>query len=255
VHAPAYLDEARNAIQDGRRQLPSGDTAISRDSWEVAMLAAGAVSSAALSVASGDYSSAFCLVRPPGHHATSNRGMGFCILNNAAIAARHLQATGAATRVLIADFDVHHGNGTQEIFYEDDTVFYFSMHEKGIYPGTGKESERGRGRGDGFTRNVELEKGAGDAEALEAIERHLVGAMESFKPSFVIVSAGFDAHQDDPLGHLAYTTAGYVALARRLSKLADRHAGGRILFTLEGGYDLPALSDSVCGILESLLTR
>jgi len=254
VHKPSYLREAEEAVRGGQSVLPSGDTAISRDSWEVARLAAGSVCAAVEAVGAGAHGAAFCLVRPPGHHATPGRGMGFCILNNVAIAAKHAQSRGFR-RVLIADFDVHHGNGTQEIFEEDDSVYSFSMHEKGIYPGTGRASEIGRGRGAGFTMNVEIEKGSGDGLALAAIDEHLAPAMERFKPQFILVSAGFDGHRDDPLGHLAYTSGGYTALAHRLADLADRYAGGRIVFSLEGGYDPRALSDSVCGILEMLLSR
>jgi acetoin utilization deacetylase AcuC-like enzyme len=219
------------------------------------MLAAGAATGACDEVMAGRASSAFALVRPPGHHASREKGMGFCVFNNVAIAARHLQKKHGLGRVLIADFDVHHGNGTQDVFYEDEGVFYFSVHQKGLYPGTGRADETGKGKGQGFTLNVELPAGSGDAEALAAFREKLKPAMEKFKPEFVLVSAGFDAHQDDPLGRLKYTAEGYAALARELVGIADAHAGGHIAFVLEGGYGLEGLSKSVAAIIETLCAR
>jgi len=255
VHSAAYVKLVKETVEGGKRALPTGDTPVSAASFDAAMLAAGAAIAATDEVMAGRATSAFALVRPPGHHASREKGMGFCVFNNVAIAAQHLRKKHGLARVLVADFDVHHGNGTQDTFYEDDGVFYFSVHQKGIYPGTGRADETGKGQGQGFTLNVELPAGSGDAEALAAFREKLKPAMEKFKPEFVLVSAGFDAHQDDPLGRLKYTAEGYAALARELAAVADAHAKGRIAFVLEGGYGLEGLSTSVAAILEVLCAR
>jgi acetoin utilization deacetylase AcuC-like enzyme len=252
VHDRRYIESVREDVESGRRQLRTGDTMISRETWKVALLAAGSGIAACDAVISGSISSAFCLVRPPGHHATKDRGMGFCVFNNVAIAARSLQKRDRIKRVLIIDFDVHHGNGTQDIFYHDGSVFYFSVHQKGIYPGSGRSTEIGEGKGKGATLNVELDEGSGDAAGLAAFRERLRPAMAEFKPEFILVSAGFDAHQDDPLGGLAYTESGYASFAREILALAKLHAGGRMVWMLEGGYGLKGLAGSVVEILKVL---
>lgn len=256
VHSPDYIQRVENeikALAPGKTaSLSTGDTVLSAPSWTAALLAAGAGIAGCDEVMAGRASSAFALVRPPGHHATPDRGMGFCIFNNVAVAARHLQKRHGLRRVLIVDIDVHHGNGTQDIFYEDDSVFFFCIHQHPLYPGSGRPTETGRGRGLGFTLNVDLPAGAGDAAARAAFRDQLRPAMESFKPEFVLVSAGFDGHADDPLGGLQYTGDGYAAMAEEIVGLANQYASGRVVFLLEGGYALEALASSTERILEVL---
>jgi len=256
VHSQDYLRlverEIRALGEGGIAGLSTGDTVISPGTWEAAILAAGAGIAGCDEVMAGRVSSAFALVRPPGHHASRARGMGFCVFNNAAVAARHLQKHHGIQRVLIVDFDAHHGNGTQDIFYEDNSVFYFSVHQHPLYPGTGRPTETGKGKGAGFTLNVDLPAGAGDDAALDALRNRLRPAMEWFKPEFVLVSAGFDGHEGDPLGGLAYSDDGYATMAKDLLAIADRHASGRIVFLLEGGYGLENVAHSVARILAVL---
>jgi acetoin utilization deacetylase AcuC-like enzyme len=195
---------------------------------------------------------AFCAVRPPGHHAEAARGMGFCLFNNAALAARHAQQQHGLGRVLIVDWDVHHGNGTQEIFYEDSSVFYFSIHQSPLYPGTGARAETGAGAGRGTTLNCPFPAGAGRAEILPAFREQLVPAMESFRPELVIVSAGFDSREGDPLGGLRLTDEDFEELTRLLLDLAKRHAGERLVSILEGGYHLPGLARAAAAHVQAL---
>lgn len=256
VHSPDYIrlvrEETAAVGNGGHARLSTGDTVLSPATWDAATLAAGAGMAGCDEVMAGRVSAAFALVRPPGHHASRSRGMGFCVFNNAAVAARHLQKRHGLRRVLIVDFDAHHGNGTQDIFYRDDSVFYFSVHRHPFYPGTGRPAETGEDRGAGFTLNVELPAGSGDEAVLAAFRDSLRPAMETFRPEFVLVSAGFDGHADDPLGGLKYSADGYAALARELRDIADRHAAGRIVFLLEGGYRPEAVAQSVAGILTVL---
>ena len=233
--------------------LSTGDTVISKQSNHVARLAVGAGIKAVDMIMSEEITSAFALVRPPGHHATATRGMGFCIYNNVAIVARHLQQQHGLKKILIVDFDVHHGNGTQDIFYEDNSVFYFSVHQHPFYPQSGRPSEIGRGKGKGFTLNVDLPKGSGDINLINAFENKLNQAMDKFKPEFILVSAGFDAHEGDLLGQLNYTSTGYESVAQKLKDIAVKYASGRTLYILEGGYVADNISQSVNQILGVLI--
>lgn len=246
VHDPAYLDEL---ARPGQRHLDA-DTFISARSREAAVAAAGAGCCALDACRSGLLSRAFCAVRPPGHHAEPARGMGFCLLNNAAVAARHAQRIGYA-RVLIVDFDVHHGNGTQAVFYEDDSVFYFSTHEYPHYPGSGASGERGSGRGKGFTRNIPLRAGSGDAETSRAYREVLAADALAFKPDCCIVSAGYDLHETDPLASLRVSDEGLRAIVRGI---LESCTGIPVVCTLEGGYQPAALARCVGITIEELLS-
>ena len=209
------------------------------------MYAAGGVLSAIDVVIAGGVTNAFCCVRPPGHHATRDRGMGFCIFNNVAIAARYAQQRHGLAKVLIVDWDVHHGNGTQDIFYADGSVLYFSTHQQGWYPGTGWEDETGAGNGKGATLNVPVPAGTGGREVLAAFTDRLVPAADAFKPDLVLVSAGFDSDADDPLGGLMLAAVDFGALTSVVADIARKHCDGRIVSVLEGGYNVDVLKTSV----------
>lgn len=248
VHPSSYIEELRQACAQASLFLDP-DTPVSKDSLEVARLATSAVLQACDQVIRGELDDAFCAVRPPGHHAETARAMGFCLLNHVAVAARYLQKEHGVRRVLIVDWDVHHGNGTQEIFYKDPSVFYFSTHQFPFYPGTGAASERGQGQGLGTTLNVPMDEGSGDSEYVSVFEKVLVPAAETFRPEFVLISAGFDAHREDPLAGMKVTEEGFSQLTRIVKEIF----GGRIVSVLEGGYHLSALPRSVAAHLEELL--
>jgi len=246
-HTAAYLDEVE-ALTDRPSQLDP-DTVLSADSVRAARLAAGACLDGLDAVVEGEAARAFALVRPPGHHAERHVGMGFCIYNNIAVAAEAARATGAAKRVLIVDWDVHHGNGTAHGFDERDDVFVFNVHQAPLYPGTGRADERGTGAGEGFTLNVPLDAGGSDSTYMRALEEHLVPAAAAFAPDLVLVSAGFDAHQRDPLGGMRVSDAGFGDMAALVRELADTFAGGRLVAALEGGYDLDGLSGAALAVI------
>jgi acetoin utilization deacetylase AcuC-like enzyme len=245
VHTPAYVERVGRSCRAGAGYLDSADTPVSTNSYDVALLAAGGVLCAVDAVMEGRVENAFCAVRPPGHHALKERAMGFCLFNNVAIAARYIQHKHKLARVLIVDWDVHHGNGTQACFYDDPTVFYFSTHQSPFYPGTGSAEERGEGSGRGFTLNVPLPAGSEDAQYKQAFEEKLKPAAAAFKPDFVLVSAGFDAAKGDLLGGMKLTPAGYAQLTRIVKEIARQHCQGRLVSVLEGGYHLEALAASV----------
>ncbi len=252
-HSQTYLLRARREIESGAIRLSTGDTYICRKSLKAAYYASGAACVAVEAVLSGLAKNAFCLTRPPGHHATANRGMGFCVFNNAAIAARHAQRKYQLGKVLILDWDVHHGNGTQEIFYEDGSVFYFSTHQSPWYPWTGKATETGQGKGLGTTLNCPMVRGAGRKEFLAALHHQLAPAVSRFKPELIIISAGFDARHGDPLGRLELTDNDYRDFTAFVLELAHQSAEGRVVSILEGGYNLTGLASAAavhCGRLQ-----
>jgi acetoin utilization deacetylase AcuC-like enzyme len=248
VHTADYVRTVRMETASGMRELSTGDTAIDKGSFESAVHAVGAVLNAVDAVLEGRAANAFCAVRPPGHHATPSRGMGFCIFNNVAIAARYAQRRYGVGRVLIADWDIHHGNGTQEAFYRDPSVFCFSTHQSPWYPGTGLESETGEGPGLGFNMNCPFPAGAGGREIVGAFRDRLVPAALRFDPQLVLISAGFDSRMGDPLGRFLLTDQDFAALTRLLSRFAD----GRVVSVLEGGYQLGGLSSAVRAHVETL---
>jgi acetoin utilization deacetylase AcuC-like enzyme len=253
VHDSHYLDIAEHQIKEGAPELATGDTAVCEASWDAAVRAAGLVAAAVDAVMAGAVQNAFCAIRPPGHHATANRGMGFCIFNNIAIAARHARQAHGAERVLIVDWDVHHGNGTQDIFYEDPGVLFFSTHQWPFYPGTGRRSERGSGPGQGFTINCPFPAGAGRAEILGAMRQELEPAADRFRPDLVLVSAGFDSLAGDPLGGFLLAGEDLVEMTRLLLGIAARHAQGRLVSLLEGGYNLSTLGPAAAAHVRALM--
>jgi acetoin utilization deacetylase AcuC-like enzyme len=252
VHSSEYVKKVRTEIAAGRTTLSTGDTEISRESMTAALAAAGTVVSAVDAVMTGRTPTAFCAVRPPGHHASANRGMGFCIFNNVAIGARHAVRRHRLSRVLIADWDVHHGNGTQEVFWSDGSVLFFDVHQHPWYPGTGSPAEQGEGRGRGLIVNNPFPAGSGRAEILKAFRERLVPAAARFKPELVMVSAGFDSRAGDPLGQFQLTDQDFAELTDLLLALAREHAGGRLISVLEGGYAVDGLAKAVSAHLTRL---
>jgi acetoin utilization deacetylase AcuC-like enzyme len=255
VHTGRYVDIVRRDAESGARQLSTGHTLICRQSFDVALSAAGGALTACDEVMAGRAERAFCAIRPPGHHASAEVGMGFCIFNNAAVAARYLQKKFGLERVLIVDWDLHHGNGTQDIFYRDDSVFYFSTHQWPWYPWTGAAEETGEGKGKGATLNVPLPAGAGDGELVSAFEQKLRPAMDRFRPEFVLVSAGFDSRTSDPLGRFRVTDRGFRRLTDIVLEIAGIHASGRLVSMLEGGYNLDGLASAASAHIETLLKK
>jgi acetoin utilization deacetylase AcuC-like enzyme len=254
VHSPSYLRIVAQDVNDGVPVLSTGDTAIKgQASLDAARIAAGGLLEAVDAVCTGRVANAFAVSRPPGHHATPNKGMGFCLFNSVALAARHAQAAHGLERVLIVDWDVHHGNGTQETFYEDGSVLFFDTHQSPLYPGTGAADETGRGAGAGFTINCPFPAGAGRKEIIGAFRERLIPAADLFQPQLVLVSAGFDSRVDDPLGRFTLSDADFTDLTRIVREIADRHAGGRVVSTLEGGYGLDGVAAAAAAHVGALL--
>jgi len=252
VHTPQYLKLVRAEIEAGRRTLSTGDTDISSGSLGAALAAAGTVVSAVDAVVGGRARHAFCAVRPPGHHASQARGMGFCVFNNIAIGARHAARAHGIERILIADWDVHHGNGTQEVFWSDGSVLFFDTHQHPWYPGTGSPAETGEGKGRGRIVNRPFPAGAGRDEILGAFRTELVPAAERFRPQLVMISAGFDSRAGDPLGKFTLTDADFAELTAIVAAIARQHAGGRVVSVLEGGYSRDGLARAVSAHLDRL---
>ncbi len=243
AHSRDHLERVRAACARAPMAL-DGDTAVSEGSWDASLRAAGGLVAACERVKQGTWKRAFCAVRPPGHHAERERAMGFCLFNSVAIAAAQLCASGLE-RVAILDWDVHHGNGTQHIFERDPHVLYASLHQWPLYPGTGAAEERGLGEGDGATLNCPQPAGAQDADWLRAFEGVVLPALESFRPEFILISAGFDAHRLDPLAGTSLTEAAYASMTSQLLRFAQETCEGRLVSVLEGGYHLDALAACV----------
>jgi len=252
VHSIRYIEFVSEMCRIGETVLDSGDTHVSRDSYAAALLAAGGVLAGVDFAMRGDNHRAFCAVRPPGHHAEHDHAMGFCLFNNIAIGARYAQEHHGLTRVAIVDWDVHHGNGTQAAFYDDPSVLYVSIHQYPYYPGTGGKNERGAGNGTGTTLNIPLNAGSGDEVYLDAMREIIVPALVDFSPELIMISAGFDAHRDDPLAGMNVTEKGFGEMTRLILE-ASESARGRIVSVLEGGYDLKALGRSVESHLRELM--
>lgn len=252
-HDPAYVAVARRDIESGARKLSTGYTRICRDSFRAALFASGAACVAVEAVLSGQAKNAFCLTRPPGHHASRAEGMGFCVFNNVGVAARYAQRKYGVGKILIIDWDVHHGNGTQDLFYEDDSVFYFSTHQAPWYPWTGTKEETGKGRGLGTNQNCPMAQGSARKEFLAVFSDVLGPAVHRFRPEMVFISSGFDARQGDPLGELKLADPDYAELTGLVLEMAREHAGGRVVSVLEGGYNLNGLGPAAtahCGRLQ-----
>ncbi|MDG2307398.1 MAG: histone deacetylase [Candidatus Binatia bacterium] len=252
AHTESLFERIRETEGLERAQIDP-DTATSARSYEVALLAAGGLLEVVDAVADGATGNAFAFVRPPGHHATASQSMGFCLFNNVAVAAKHLRAVGF-DRVAIVDFDLHHGNGTEAIFYDDPSVLYASLHQYPYYPGTGAADDLGSDAGKGFTVNVPFSAGVGDTGYLLAFDQILSPVLRQFQPDFLLVSAGFDCHRRDPLGGMQVTEEGVIGMTRRLLDVARDVCGGKVAAVLEGGYDLDAIRSSAEAMLIEMAT-
>lgn len=253
VHEREYVVTLKEAIEAGKLGSIEQDTVVSAGSYEAAVLAAGTACDAVRRVLAKEDKTALCLVRPPGHHALKAAPMGFCLFNNVAVAARSALAENKLERVLIVDWDVHHGNGTQDAFYEDGQVGFYSIHRSPFYPGTGDADETGRGRGLGATVNVPVKFGTPRSKYFELFKAGLDKITARIKPQLVLISAGFDAHKDDPIGSLDLETDDFTELTKLVRAVADAHCDGRVVSLLEGGYNLEKLADSTAVHLKELL--
>ena len=254
AHSPAHLDQVAALAQVKRPTYVCQDTAGSSSTHRAALLAAGAPLTAIDALFAGRADHAFCCMRPPGHHAEVEQIMGFCFFNNAAVAAHYLRAECGCDKVAIIDWDVHHGNGTQHIFEADGSVFFCSIHQSPLYPGTGAADERGLGAGRGQTLNIPVPAGSTDADYLRHFADTIIPAIDQFQPDFILLSAGFDAHRSDPLGQVLLSAEGYGELTKLVLQLAIRHCEGRLVSLLEGGYDLEATAASAAAHLRALLS-
>ncbi len=255
AHTRDYLALVEREVKEKRPQLSTGDTDINAQSSSAARAATGSALAAVDAVFSGTVGNAFCAVRPPGHHASSARGMGFCLFNTVAVAARYAQQRHGAERVLIVDWDVHHGNGTQDIFYSDDSVLFFSTHQSPWYPGTGASSETGEGKGAGKTVNCPFPAGSGSSKIFGAFREVLVPAASAFRPDLILISAGFDSRVGDPLGQFLLTDDDFYVLTKMMTDLASQYCGGKLVSVLEGGYSLEGLALAAESHVRGLLGR
>ncbi len=251
VHTESYIQKIESTQGCGQRQLDP-DTVVSSESYQIAKHAVGGLFVLSDALFAQEIQNGFALIRPPGHHAEADKGMGFCIYNNVAIAARYAQQKGFAKKVLIVDWDLHHGNGTQHSFESDPTVLYFSSHQFPYYPGTGRPEEVGKGAGEGYTVNVPLPGGQNDEDFIHIYQELLGPIAKQFQPDLLLVSAGFDTYYRDPLGGMDMTENGFAALTRLLMNIADIHCQGKILLTLEGGYHQKGLAQSIKNVIETL---
>lgn len=254
LHSSDYIKRVKESCEKKLSILDTPDVVICEKSYDIALLAVGAVIRLADELVHGNIKNGFALLRPPGHHAEYDRAMGFCLFNNVAILARYLQKQHGFDKVVILDWDVHHGNGTQNTFYNDPSVFYISLHQYPFYPGTGAEKETGEGKGNGYTLNCPMDSGSTDKDYKEAFIKKILPRMKEFKPEAVIISAGFDAHKDDPLGNIFLSTDCYKWMTERLVEMAGEYSGGRIISVLEGGYNLKVLPECVETHLSALLS-
>jgi len=253
VHTPEYIALVEREVAQKRHQLSTGDTAINSHSAESARVAAGSALAAVDAVFAGTVENAFCVVRPPGHHASAAQGMGFCLFNTVALAARYGQQRYGAERVAIVDWDVHHGNGTQNIFYADGSVLFFSTHQSPWYPGTGAASERGEGPGTGATINCPLPAGSGRSEIFQAFEHSLLPPISDFRPDLILISAGFDSRIDDPLGQFLLNDEDFADLTGMMIELAAEYCNRRLISVLEGGYNLDGLANAAEAHVRALI--
>jgi acetoin utilization deacetylase AcuC-like enzyme len=244
VHTPDYIKMVEEVCRNGGAMLDP-DTLVGPESYRVALLAVGGVMAAVDAVMDKKVKNAFCALRPPGHHAETDKAMGFCIFNNVAVACRYVQDKYRIKKVLIIDWDVHHGNGTQNIFWTDPSVFYVSLHQYPFYPGSGSENEVGEGEGSGFTFNLPMCAGSGDLEYVEVFENIIYPSAIKFDPDFIFISAGFDAHKDDPLAQIDLTEEGYKRMTQVVTRLAAECCDNRLVSVLEGGYNSQSLASSV----------
>ncbi len=257
VHEAEYVRRFESLCSSGCTTIDYPDNQMCSCSFEIARLAVGGVLQAVDLLMEGEIDNAFCAVRPPGHHAEAGKAMGFCYFNNVAIAARYLQRKWGIERVAIVDFDVHHGNGTQHIFEADPSVYYYSMHEHPsfAFPGTGRAFETGSGAGTGFTRNHPMLPGRGDREYEKIMDEDFLPVFDAFNPQVVLVSAGFDAHEEDDMSGISLTTAGFSRIMQTITEMARRHADGRLISVLEGGYNLKRLGELAANHVAILLGR
>lgn len=255
VHDKTYIERFESVCQMGHSSFESEDNQLCYQTYEIAKLAVGGIIEACRLVMEGTLDNAFCAVRPPGHHAEVDRAMGFCYFNNIAIAARYIQNQWGIRRIGIMDFDVHHGNGTQNIFETDPSVFYYSIHEHPsfAFPGTGRAFEKGSAEGTGFTRNYPMLPGQGDAEYKTVMEEDFIPLFDAFKPEVLLISAGFDAHADDDMSGINLSTEGFTYIMEKLIETANKYSGGRIISILEGGYSLKRLPELVYNHIDLLL--